>query len=297
MAFVGAISDLFSCGRARRPQTRDETRDAADTNTGEEAARADPLPDIRIDATLSDNADKTPSRPSDANAQTFLGDGLSHTDPLDHRESIEGRPSTVRPSTDAVRSLQYVPEEVPQSRTRRIESIGEKPKTGSGWQVEKQFLVTTNTLDASSAAPKLSLDKVEASVIDITPVVTTQDPVPAPLVETTNSKVEDVEEAVVHEAVTDTKLDEDHPFLPEPVCLPQSGDTAVSEAASMPQSQESEAINSDPIVSKEVAVEIQLPQIAPVQFLDLPTGMYSISSPGFEFANLVQKYGTSSTRR
>jgi hypothetical protein len=273
MAFVGAISDLFSCGRARRPQTHDETRDGANTNTAD-ATRADPVvPDIQIDATPpTDSSDKTPSSPSDATPRPVLGDDLPQISPLENRPSIEGRASTVRPSTDAVRSLQYVPEEAPQSRTRRIESSGEKTKASSGWQVEKQFLVTTNTSEASNATPKLSLDKAESSIVDVTPIVSAPIVAPTP-VETTESKAEVVDEVVAQPVVTDAKVDAEYPFLPEPVLLSQSEDMAVSESVSIVQVQEPEAIKTDSVPAEEDSAEIELPQTAPAQFLDLPTGM------------------------
>jgi hypothetical protein len=272
MAFVGAISDLFSCGRARRPQTRDDASDGANTNTAD-GTRADPVPDIRIDATPpSDNTDQTHSSPGDATRPPVLGEDITQFTPLESRTSVEGRASTVRPSTDAVRSLQYVPEEAPQSRARRIESIGDKTKAGSGWQVEKQFLVTTNSSDASSATPKLSLDKADSSVVDVTPMANTQNVVPTPPVETIEPKVEEVEEAVIQPAVTDNKIDEEYPFLPEPVLSPQSEDTAVTETVSMPQPEEPEAIKTDSVPSEENSAAIELPQAAPTQLLDLPTG-------------------------
>jgi hypothetical protein len=327
MAFVGAISDLFNCGRPRRPQTRDELRDGANTNSGDDTTRADPVPDIRIDASHSNNPDKTAAAPSDTIPQLFLGNSFSHIGSLDGRDSIDGRQPTVRPSTDAVRSLegrpsivrpstdavrsihslQYVPEEM---RARRNESNDEKSKSGSGWQVEKQFLVTTNTPDPSSATPKLSLDIAESSVVDLTPAVKRQDGASTPPIDKTKAPVEDltpttkvqavaptlvempepevenVEKPVVDEAVTAPKIDEDHPFLPEPlspqshnvtdseaVTGPQSQEVPVSETIPMPQSQDSEAATPGPISSEEEIAPVVAPSAAPAQFLELPIGM------------------------
>jgi hypothetical protein len=327
MAFVGAISDLFNCGRPRRPQTREELRNGANTNPGDDTTRADPVPDIRIDASHSNNSNTTASAPSDAIPQLFLGNSVTHFGSLENRDSIEGRPSTVRPSTDAIRSLdgrpsivrrsteavrslhslQYVPEEI---RTLQNELIDEKSKTGSGWQVEKQFLVTTNAPDASDAAPKLSLDFAEASVVDLTPTTNSQDGTSTPPIgkteesvadlapatetqdvtstplEKADSKVDEVHEAVVEEAVAATNIDQDHPFLPEPLSpqaqdapnsealsRPQSQELPVAEAAAVAQTEEPEAISSGPVSSEEEIVEIQPTPAAPAKFLVLPIGM------------------------
>jgi hypothetical protein len=324
MAFVGAISDLFNCGRPRRPQTRDELREGANTNSGDDTTRADPVPGIRIDASHSNNPNKTAAAPSDTIPQLFLGDSFSHIGSLDGRDSIDGRQPTVRPSTDAVRSLegrpsivrpstdavrsihslQYVPEEM---RARRNESSDGKSKTGSGWQVEKQFLVTTNTPDPSSATPKLSLDIAESSVVDLTPAIKKQDGASTPIdkqktpvedltpatmiqdaaptpVEISQPEAKDAKKAVVDEAVTANKMDEDHPFLPEPLSpqspdvsnseavRPQSKEVHVSETVTMPQPQQSEPAIPDAMSSEEKIVELAAPSAAPAQFLDLPIG-------------------------
>jgi hypothetical protein len=313
MAFVGAISDLFNCGRPRRPQTREELRDGPNTNSGDDTTRADPVPDIRIDASHSNNAGKTAAAPSDTIPQLFLGDSFSHIGSLDGRDSIDGRQPTVRPSTDAVRSLegrasivrpstdavrsihslQYVPEEM---RARRNESIDEKSKSGSGWQVEKQFLVTTNTPDSSSAVPKLSLDFAESSIVDLTPAVKRQDGASTPPTDKTTApvedltptakvqavaptpvaksepEVEDVEKHVVDEAAPAPKTDEDHPFLPEPLS-PQSHVVPDFETVTTPQPQHLEAVIPGPVSSEEETVQVVAPSAAPAQFLDLPIGM------------------------
>jgi hypothetical protein len=320
MAFVGAISDLFNCGRPRRPQTRDELREGANTNSGDDTTRADPVPDIRIDASHSNNPNKTAAAPSDTIPQLFLGDSFSHIGSLDGRDSIDGRQPTVRPSTDAVRSLegrpsivrpstdavrsihslQYVPEEM---RARRNESSDGKSKAGSGWQVEKQFLVTTTTPDPSSATPKLSLDIADSSVVDLTPILKRQDGASTPPIDKPKTPVDDLTPATLIQAVAPTpvekaepvvedvqtvtasKIDEDHPFLPEPLSpqspdvsnseavRPQSQEMPVSETVIVPQPQQPESAIPSPMLSEENIVEVVVPSAAPAQFLDLPIGM------------------------
>lgn len=164
MAFAGAISDLFNCGRPRKPPTRDGTK------SGEHATRS-------AGATLNHGSDDRPlSTSSDDNAtpQLGVGGGRLHVSPFAFSPPIDLNLPTIRASTEsnAVRRLEHGPEEAPEGRTRPAEVSDQRPpKPGKGTQIEKRILVTTDTPDASLAAFDLDLPNVATASVETAPVV------------------------------------------------------------------------------------------------------------------------------
>ena len=263
MAFAGAISDLFSCGRPRRPQTRDET------NTGEDASRVaatlDPASPGDIRATANTSSDKPPVDASalrDATRHAVPEHDVSHIRPAERERLTNSISSTIRASTEAVRDLEHVPQKkLPQDRDEPNEgSRDEKVEAGKGWQVEQRFLVTTNTPGTSDANLEEEPDDAEAPVSEVTPMVEAQNatlPIPT---ETNKLELENAKEAVIAHAVIDTKLRDD--------------DQAASATPPAPELQG----GSSSVVALEVeGVEVETHEkTAPKQLLDLPTGMQPI---------------------
>jgi hypothetical protein len=288
MAFVGAISDLFSCGKPRRPQTRDGAN-----NTGDDATRTD--------ATPNDTPDKTPAdtaAPHVATLPPVQEDSLLQFDLLGSKGPDDSLPQSNRAPTEAnathrLEEAHAESPEVPQSRTRRLEPSNEKTKTGSGWQVEQRILVTTNATDTSNTPFKPSLDLVEASPVDVTPVVKAQHVTPTPPVEKEEAKVQEAEPAVVPQTVVEPKLvvekkeseveEIEHVVVPDAVVQPKVIEDVSStpEVVVIPQAKEVSSILiseeiSQALVPKEIETTAkQLPPTTPKQFLDLPIGISS----------------------
>jgi hypothetical protein len=209
MAFAGAISSLFDCGRPRKPTTRDGTK------PGEDATRS-------VGATLNHGSDDVPLNDSphdNATSQLGLGGGQLHISPFAFSPPIDLNTPTdsAATKTNAVR-LEHVPEEAPEGRTKSTLVSDQRPsKPGKGTQIEKRILVTANAPDSGLAAFDLDLPNLGNTPVEVTPVVkapqTTQshtedaneiprqqveqeEPVadPAPLAEAIESKLEHVEE-------------------------------------------------------------------------------------------------------
>jgi hypothetical protein len=307
MAFVGAISDLFSCGKPRRPQTRDGANPGADVT--------------RTDATPNDARNKTPvdtAAPHLATLPPVQEDSFLQLESLGSNGPGDSLPQSIYEPTAAQAPRQ--PEEahaespeVPQSRTRRFESSNEKAKTSSGWQVEQRILVTTNAADTSDAPFKPSLDLIEASVVDVTPVVKAQHVTPTQPVKKEEAKVEKVEEVVTPQAVAkpevavekeEPRVDEvEQAVTPQTVIEPKVVEhvSSTPEAAVVSQSKEaspipvSEEVSCVPVPKEAESIKQQPIPTAPKQFLDLPIGMYPISLTTYSLANNPQRYEASST--
>lgn len=305
MAFVGAISDLFSCGRPRRPQTRDGA------STGEDATGM--AATSGIGGTLERVSDTTPrdtSAPHDATLHPVTEEGSPHIGaPEESKRVVDSGPLTNRSSTEVggVRTSEdarkEVPEEVPQGHTGRNEPSDGKAATSKGWQVEQRFLVTTSTPGASSATPELNGDNVKAAVLETTTpppsthqnASTHQDASTHQVVsahqdasthqdatahqdattrsspiETNEPELETREEAAVFDAVPATKFAED--------------DAPVSVAVPMPQIQEATLVSASP---KLESPGVLLPPAASTQFLDLPTGMFMFSTTPSHAISLI----------
>jgi hypothetical protein len=275
MAFVGAISDLFSCGRPRRPQTRDGA------STGEDATGM--AATSGIGGTLERVSDTTPrdtSAPHDATLHPVAEEGSPHIGaPEESKGIVHSGPLTNRSSTEVggVRTFEdarkEVPEEVPHGHTGRNEPSDGKAATGKGWQVEQRFLVTTSTPAASSATSELNVDNVKAAVVDTTtpPPSTHQDVTTrSPPIETNELELETREEAAVLDAVPATKLAED--------------DAPVSVVVPMPQIQEVTPVSVPPELESP---GVLLPLAASTQFLDLPTGMFMFPTTPSHASSLI----------
>jgi hypothetical protein len=271
MAFAGVISDLFNCGRPRRPQTRDGAVKPGEDATRMKAVTQDPEPSIHNDAIQHNDSERPPIH------RLSLGDALQpvseegHWDvtPLESTAPFNSRPSTRRPSIEdsADNNLKDAPEEEPQQPVRRNGPSHSKAKASIGKQIEQRFLVTIDTPSASNATPKLSRDN-EVTPTDTAPVV-----LEASKVGAKDSQIEHVENVSTPHVETEPKLSQEHPAVPEPVSMPPSPEvepvTPIQEV--QPTFELKEVSNATALVEAEVPV-VPITQAAPTKFLDLPTG-------------------------
>jgi hypothetical protein len=305
MAFAGAISSLFDCGRPRKPPTRDGAK------PGEDATRS-------VGATLNHGSDDVPlnDSPNDkATPQLGLGGGQLHISPFAFSPPIDLNTPSEAASTkiNAVRSLEHVPEDVPQGRTSPTQGSDHRlSKPVKGTQIEKRILVTADAPDLSLATFDLDLPNLGNTPVEATPVVkaaqTTQSPLDeankiqpphveqdepivgqAPAVETTESKPEhgDEETSEVAKAFP-FKADEpeveyvEFESLVVEVATPQGlVESNLSEeilvvptAISISEPQKD---NTAMEVSESQSAEPEVSPAAPAQLLDLPTGTYHSS--------------------
>jgi hypothetical protein len=286
MAFVGAISDLFSCGKPRRPQTRDGA------NPGADVTRTDATPNDAQDKIAVDTAAPHLATLPPVHEDSFLQfESLGSKGPGDTLAQSICEPTAAQAPRQPEEAHAESPE-VPQSRTRCLESSNEKAKTSSGWQVEQRILVTTSAADTSDAPFKPSLDLIEASVVDVTPVLKAQHVTPTPPVKKEEVKVENIEEVVAPPAVAELEVavEKEEPRVeeveqavtPQTVIEPKVVEHVPStrEPAIVPESKEaspvavSEEVSHVPVPMEAESIKQQPAPSAPKQFLDLPIGMY-----------------------
>jgi len=255
MAFAGVISDLFNCGRPRRPQTRNGSI------SGEDATR---MVAVTQNAGL-DMPTTAAAAPSDARLHAVPEDEeLPRPTSVESKAPFNSRPSTRRASIEAnpADNIQDAPAEEPRSRTKRSESsdTNTKAKASIGKQVEQRFLVTIDTPASSNAPTKLSLDHVEASVVEVAPIE--KEPVVEPQLAQETQKTQ---ESMPARTETPTQLSEEPPSATADVSTAES-----PEAEPVVQLQEA-----SPVIAPAVVEETVLPmsQPASTQLLDLPTGM------------------------
>jgi hypothetical protein len=274
MAIADAISDLFNCGRPRRPQTRDSAK------PGEDALR---MTDVRVGATLDHASDETPpniSARDNATPQSVPEGGLLHIVPLEPHAPIDTSTLRTSPEATPVRSIEDVKEEVPQSRTRRDQEGDQRVKPGKATQIEQRFLVTTDTPDAGRlAAFELDLQNDHTTDEEVTPVLEASDTIRTSPVKTVELRPETVEKQAPEAAQT-SPADTNELKAEEVVkhaATHESADTkalddrsAIPTTASTISSQELGSAIVNPVVK---AGGPQLPQRRSIQFLSLPTGM------------------------
>ncbi|KAH4267758.1 hypothetical protein HBI25_036000 [Parastagonospora nodorum] len=248
MAFAGVISDLFNCGRPRRPQTRDGSK------SGEDATR---MVAVTQDGAGFDIPPTAAAVPSDTRLHAVPEDEeLPRPTSVESKAPFNSRPSTRRASIEAIPadSIQHAPTEEPRSRTKRSESsdTNTKAKASIGKQVEQRFLVTIDTPASSNAPAKLSLDHVEASVVEVAPIE--KKPVVEPQL---------VQETVTARLETPPKLAEEPPSVTVDVSTAQLPET---EPIVQPQ-------EASPVIAPAALEEtvVPMPQPASTQLLDLPT--------------------------
>jgi hypothetical protein len=251
MAFAGVISDLFNCGRPRRPQTRDGSK------SGEDATR---MVAVTQDGAGFDIPTTAAAAPSDARLHAVPEDEeLTRPTSVESKAPFNSRPSTRRASIEAVPadSIQHAPTEESHSRTKRSESsdTNTKAKASIGKQVEQRFLVTIDTPASSNATAKLSLDHVEASVVKVAPVK--KEPVVEPQL---------VQETVAARIETPTRLAEEPPSVTVDV-----SNARLPETEPIVQLQEASPVIAPATVEETI---VPMSQPASTQLLDLPTGMY-----------------------
>jgi len=179
MAFVGAISDLFSCGRPRRPQTRE-------TNAGDDATRVAATSDPA--STVRTSADKGPidtPLPSVSTRLSVLEEDLPPSRPAQSKGSADSTPSSTCThasiAAGTVPDIEHAPEEVRQDRNERNKGSSDgRVKSGKGWQVEQRFIVITDTQATSDPAPQLKLDNVATAAPEVAPMAEAPGPVQPP---------------------------------------------------------------------------------------------------------------------
>jgi hypothetical protein len=272
MAIADAISDLFNCGRPRRPQTRDSAK------PGEDVTRMND----RVGATLHHGSDETPLSASahdhNATLQRVPEGSPFQPEPLESQAPIDT--PTIRASTEAsARSVEEVPERVPQGRTTRAEVNDQRVKPGKGTQIEKHILVTNDAPDAGLAAFDLGLEDVTTSAMEVTPAIKAPESVRTSLLlDKDEPRSEALEEKAPDAALTmpvETpeitpevagKLTTTHKTTGTKLLNDQ---TTVPLAISALQPQETEPV----VASPEVQIaEPKVAQRTSIQFLDLPTG-------------------------
>ncbi|KAF2820753.1 hypothetical protein CC86DRAFT_387205 [Ophiobolus disseminans] len=261
MAFVGVISDLFSCGKPRRSQTRDETN----PNSGEDASRvavtSDPASggDIRATAGSGSNnlhAQHETSAPHNALFDPFPKEEDANIIPAENNRPNDDITTNVRASSESntVRDPEDVPKEAPRGRDERNNvgpSDGEV-KGGKVWQIEQRFLVVTrpNTSDSAhlqdkTSEPQHQDDTRPAQAVTKDPEVQDTTPPPQSITEE-DSDVERLEHPVaIQHADADSKSHEEDSVVtvsgskegPSAVASPESeiGDVEVVAEATRTQ--------------------------------------------------------------
>ncbi|OAL00851.1 hypothetical protein IQ06DRAFT_335287 [Phaeosphaeriaceae sp. SRC1lsM3a] len=248
MAFTGAISGLFSCGRARKPQTREELEAAAAGTGGEgDTMRLDPeFPNSRIDATTTNVTDKEHNEHNSAPPQLSAPRFSEELFPFAAVHPVPAVPAPA-PSEPTSPKLEHVPEERPQRNAERRQSsdVASKPAKG---QIEHRILVTAAAKhDTKDAASELKVDHVETSFTNPAPV--TKAPEATPVVP---QESREVEPQVVE------KVEEDVPAPPVEVLEEPS---QVMPLASAPEPEmPAPTVAIDEEASAIKALEVQVPE-------------------------------------
>lgn len=197
MAFTGAISGLFSCGRARKPETREEVDAAAGTGGEGGTTRSDPefaTTQQPIDATTN-VTDKgynihQHSAPPQLSAPRFSEELFPFA--AVHPVPAVPEPAPAEPASPP--KLERASEE-PQRKTERRQSGDVASKAGKGAQIEHRILVTAVARpEKNDAAPELKVEHIETSVNDAAPVTKAPEVTPTIPIEQAQTEPEKVEE-------------------------------------------------------------------------------------------------------
>jgi hypothetical protein len=272
MAIADAISDLFNCGRPRRPSTRDSAK------PGENVTRMND----RVGATHHHGSAETPLNTSAYdNSATLLPVPEAspfQLEPLDSQAPIDTPAICASTETSAVRSVEEA-EKVPQGRTTRDQGGDQRAKPGKVTQIEKRILVTTDAPDAGLATFDLCHEDVNTSAKEVTPATKASDSIRTSLLldkdEPTSETIE--EKAPDAASTMPVETHEMTPEVAEKLTAPRETTNtkllndrpAVPLAFSTTQPQEAEPVVMNP--EAQIA-EPQVPLRASIQFLDLPTG-------------------------
>lgn len=284
MAFVG---NLFSCGRARKAPTRDETNITGSDATRREVT-SDPASGGDIRATPNSGLD-------DRHVKTPLS-GRATPAPFPEEEDDEPEPSAGRRLNDFItsRDVAAIPEskealkEQPPARVERIERLSEDHRRASkGWQIEQRILVTTSrptTGDASSAqqaSPEPGVHHAALASPVATAKLQVQEPAsPRRSLDDKESDVESLERPEVaghamHEKIPDNK-DEEAEKITETSAAQEVEVRAPHMSMVDDSSSTTQEVNSpsSSTSAPEESVEAEaLATAAKAQLLNLPAGM------------------------
>jgi hypothetical protein len=262
MAFVGVFSDLFNCGRPRKPQTRDGPSETNFENV-HDARRdvtVDPAPnslgatdDTYLDTTTAPVLDEIDQHPFARESIDLKVEPPKHKEDTDHVAPTE---------PDAIRDHKNVLDDVTQKRGEHHDGPGDEgTKDSKGWLVEKRIIVTADSKNTTDSSP----------------------------VFTSESKPQD-DSQPFSVATIDTKLHGNEPFKPEvepedngrelseaietaPVVLQTKlveNDEPVSITTTIPATQE--IIPSSLPTNEEETSAVASQKATPMQFLGLPSG-------------------------
>jgi hypothetical protein len=280
MAIADAISDLFNCGRPRRPQTRDSAK------LGQDVTRMND----RVGATLHHGSDETPQSTSaydnDATIQPVPEHSPFQPEPLETQAPIETPTTRVSAESTAARDVEEAPEKVPPGRTTRDQVSDQSVKPIKGTQIEKRILVTTDAPDAGLVAFDLGPADVNTSAKEVPPAVKAPEPTRTSLLRNKDEpKSEALEEKAPDAASTTVPMESPNltPRAADKLTAPHEttdseildNRTAVPLAKSTLQPQEAELIVA---ITEPQAAEPEVPRRAPIEFLDLPTGTFPMST-------------------
>lgn len=180
MAFVGAISDLFSCGKPRKPQAQESAIESRDAPAAARDVTAEPVPNIGLGAfaplelsleTPWDKTTTTPPNDKDATPKPRQGETVTH----DRNSDIPTR-LPVPTKSSARPERENVLDEVAQDSSERHEqSIGDNKVENKAWLVEKRILVTGSPHEKSNARPETySGSQHDATHPPLTATITTE---------------------------------------------------------------------------------------------------------------------------
>lgn len=221
MAFTGAISGLFSCGRARKPETREEVDAAAGTSGEGGTTRADPesATPNRIDATTNVTDKEYNNTQNSAPPQLSAPRFSEELFPFAAVHPVPAVPEPAPAEPASPPKLEHVPEERPQRKTERRQSSDVASKAAKGTQIEHRILVTSVAKsDTKDAAPELKVEHVETSVSDAAPVTKTPEVTPIAALEKASVEPETV--AIVEDEIPAPIVEVAQEQSPEPIATP-----------------------------------------------------------------------------
>jgi hypothetical protein len=274
MAFVGAISDLFNCGKPRRRES------ALDTSNAPGAER-DVIPAVElvpVNGRLGSFEAKTPAAPSDDTTPVRSADWTTtrHASPESRNRKEESKPPLSPTRSSARPDRENELDEVAQGPCERHERPDGGVKADhKPWVVEQRILVTSSTHDTNVAVPK---DTSESQLQTLSTSSNNSEPKEVdpfqPEVEEDDSPPLETEHAAAAVAIAEAKPEEPRNSVSS-VAAEEPIVTLVAPLEPSPSSISSkELAETEEVIAGAVCSQ----KTAPKQFLDLPLGVL-LSAP------------------
>lgn len=180
MAFVTVLSDLFSCGRARKTRQPsigplDDNDATSEPNAGETAEAATPTLGLALESIPALTLDEKATRESDARPRT----GGYEADHIRNTQQRDVQPSANQHHDSAA------------EETIEMSVVHEKAKPSAGWMVEQRVIVTAMPAAAPKEAEKTaSVPEPEPETNTVTPPVRCTTPELEPWISTSITRSE-----------------------------------------------------------------------------------------------------------